>query len=108
MRNWLFTSCEAWALVTRLSCTAGDRAIHQPMISATSSDPAAVASHHQRALYAMAGNDTTANRPTERHAGACEPVTAARARATRVDSRAVSAGSCPAVRTADRCVAVRW
>ena len=53
------------------------------------------------------GRTTTANRPTERHDGVCAPVTAERARATRVDSRAVSAGSYPELRTADRCVAVR-
>ena len=45
-----------------------------------------------------------ANRPTERHCGECAPVTAERARATRADSRAASAGSCPADRSSDRWV----
>jgi hypothetical protein len=55
----------------------------------------------------MAGNDTTANRLTADQAGTCEPVTVVRAWATRLDSRAASAGSCPAERSTDRCVVVR-
>lgn len=55
----------------------------------------------------MAGNEITAKRATAVQAGACEPVTALRALATRLDNLATKAGSCPAERTADRCVAVR-
>ena len=55
----------------------------------------------------MAGNDTTANRLTADQAGTCEPVTVVRAWATRLDSRAASAGSCPDARSTDRCVVVR-
>ena len=56
----------------------------------------------------MAGKDTSAKRATADQAGACEPVTAARACATRPDSRATRAGSCPAERSADRWVVARW
>jgi len=56
----------------------------------------------------MAGNEITAKRATAFQAGTCEPVTALRALATRLDNPATRAGSCPAERTADRCVAVRW
>ena len=47
-------------------------------------------------------------RATSFHAGACDPVTAERARATSVESRPTSAGSGEADRTTDRCVAARW
>src|SRR5262249_18145634 len=56
----------------------------------------------------MAGNETSANRPIIPHPGALAPTTAARARATRLDSAATRTGSWPADRTADRCVVVCW
>src|SRR6476620_3620397 len=42
------------------------------------------------------------------HSGACAPVTADRAPATRPDSRPTSTESVDAVRTIDRCVDTRW
>jgi hypothetical protein len=55
----------------------------------------------------MAGKETAAKAPTLRQAGVCAPPMAALARASRADSRAVRAGSWPALRSWDRCVVAR-
>ncbi len=67
-------------------------------------------SHHQRARHAAAGKPTVANVASCRQAGTCAPVTALRARATRLDSSATRTESpLPLIeRTADRWVPARW
>ena len=63
---------------------------------------------HQRERHSAAGKETSAIRASSRSSGSWPPVTAARARATVVDSREASAASGDAERTTDRCVATRW
>ena len=64
------------------------------------------------ALEAIHSDDFAAvvvkNRASCCQAGACAPTTAARAAATRRDSRATSSGSGDRVCTTDRWVAARW
>ena len=68
----------------------------------------AVPNHHRHARYAITGNDTVQNLANSLHSGACAPVTADRARATRPDSRPMSTASVDALRTIDRWVDTRW
>ena len=64
-------------------------------------------SHHRHARYAVTGNDTVQNLANSLHSGACAPVTAERARATRPDKRPTSTASLEALRTIDKCVDTR-
>ena len=63
--------------------TSGERAIHQPVATATTSDATDVPSHHQRARYTAAGQSMAAKRATIRQDGTCAPVTADLARQAR-------------------------
>src|SRR5262245_38623403 len=78
------------------------------MSTATSAEPAAQPSHHHRARYAAAGNDTVANLATALHPPDGAPLTTARDLASRLDNLAARAGSRPADCSADSSVAVRW
>lgn len=88
--------------------TSGLVAIQAAVAPATTSVPAVVPIHHHRSRYSTAGKTRVKNPPTSRHADACAPVTADRARATSADSLPTSAGSCPEDRTTDRWVDTRW
>jgi hypothetical protein len=97
--------------VPMADCTSGLPATHIAMIATTAKNTTAVASHQRRLRYATTGNDTVQNLTNVPLSGACAPVTAERARATRLESRPTSSESDPIVladRSIDRCVDTRW
>ena len=79
--------------------TAGDQ---NPIRTATPKNARAVPSHHRQARYATTGKATVQNRANSLHSGAWAPVTAERARATRLDSLPTRTESDDTERTIDR------
>ena len=91
-----------------MACTSGLPDTHSAITAVTKKKAIAVPNHHRQDRYATTGNDTVQNRVNSLHSGACAPVTADRARATRPDRRPMSTESLDAVRTIDRWVDTRW
>lgn len=77
------------------------------MTTTTAKNAAAVASHHRHVRYATTGKDTVQNRVNVLLSGAWAPVTAERARATRLESRPTSIESDDAERSIDKWVDTR-
>lgn len=94
--------------VPTAACTSGLPATQLPIRTATTRDATAAPSHHRHARYATTGNDTVQKRANSLHTGACEPVTADRAEATKPDSLPTSTESLDALRTIDKWVETRW
>ena len=91
-----------------MDCTSGLPITHSAITAVTAKNTTAVASHQRQARYAATGNDTVQNRVNSLDNGAWAPVTAARARATRLERLPTSAESDDAERSIDKCVEARW
>src|ERR1700744_5466749 len=89
-------------------CTSGFPATQDAITTTTTKNSTAVASHHRQVRYATTGKDTVQNRTNVFVSGACAPVTAERARATRLDNRPISSESEDADRSIDKWVETRW
>ena len=101
----------SWSIscgVPTAACTSGLPATQNAITAATKKNATAVASHHRHARYTTTGKLTVQNRTNSLHNGAWAPVTADRARATRLDNRPTRTESDDAERTIDKCVDTRW
>src|SRR6185312_923033 len=94
--------------VPTADCTSGLAATQTAITTATNTNAIAVASHHRQARYATTGKDTVQKRANSLHSGACAPVTADRARATRLDNLPTSTESDDTERTIERWVDTLW